>query len=111
MPLINITTSKKVLAKQNLLEGCSKLLANLTCKPEKFVMVLLNESIPMHFAGNDSPCCFAEIKSIGSIDPDIMAKSISEYLSSELQIPVDRIYLNFEDIKASMWAWNGYPFG
>jgi phenylpyruvate tautomerase PptA (4-oxalocrotonate tautomerase family) len=26
-------------------------------------------------------------------------------------IPIDKIYISFEDVPASMWAWNGRTFG
>ena len=111
MPLINISTSKIIQNKKKLLKGSSKLLSKLTNKPEKFVMVILNDSSPMYFSENENSCCFVEIKSIGSLEPQIFAESISEYLSIELEIPIERIYINFQDVQSSMWAWNGKTFG
>ena len=111
MPLINISTSKIIQNKEKLLKGSSKLLSKLTNKPEKFVMVILNDSLPMYFSDKENSCCFVEIKSIGSLAPQIFAHSISEYLSIELKIPIERIYINFQDVQSSMWAWNGKTFG
>lgn len=111
MPLINITTSKIIQDKKKLLKGSSKLLSELTNKPEKFVMVILNDSSSMYFSEKETASCFVEIKSIGSLEPQIFAESISEYLSIELEIPIERIYINFQDVQSSMWAWNGKTFG
>ena len=111
MPLISITTSAKINDKANLLKKSSILLSELTKKPEKFVMVKLIESVPMYFAGDDSPSCFINIKSIGSLEPSKMANEICDFITSEIEIPSNRIYINFDDIDASMWAWDGKTFG
>ena len=111
MPLISITTSVKINDKTNLLKKSSILLSKLTKKPEKFVMVKLIESVPMYFAGDDSPSCFINIKSIGSLEPSKMAEELCNFIKSEIEIPSNRIYINFDDIDASMWAWEGRTFG
>ena len=111
MPLISITTSQKIQDKAKLLKNSSKFLSDLTNKPESFVMVKLSDSIPMLFAGNNEPCCFVDIRSIGSLEPSKMSKSIGEFISKEIGVNKNRIYINFDDIDASMWAWNNKTFG
>ena len=54
---------------------------------------------------------FLEIKSIGSLNPSEMAKPISDFVYEKMGIPIDRIYISFEDVPASLWAWNGRTFG
>jgi len=54
---------------------------------------------------------FIEIKSIGSIIPSQISQPICEFFSTELQIPKERIYIFFQDVDSSMWAWNGKTFG
>ena len=56
-------------------------------------------------------CCFLEIKSIGSLSPSDMAKPISDFVYEQMGIPIDKIYISFEDVPASLWAWNGRTFG
>ena len=68
------------------------------------------DNLEMYF-DDDSPCCFLEIKSIGSLNPSEMAKSISNFVFEKMGIPIDKIYISFEDVSASMWAWNGRTFG
>ena len=111
MPLLNISTNKKVKNEQILLEKASDFISSLLNKPEKFVMVKLTDSLPMYFAGTDESCCFVEIKSIGSLDPSKMSKPICEFINVELEIPNERIYINFQDIDSDMWAWNSKTFG
>ena len=40
-----------------------------------------------------------------------MAKQISDFVNEKMGIPIDKIYISFEDVPASMWAWNGGTFG
>jgi len=110
MPYINLSTSIKVDNKEKLLKEISILISCLTNKSERFVMAKLEDETKMYF-GDESPCCFLEIKSIGSINPSEMANPISNFVYEKMGIPIDKIYISFEDLPASMWAWNGRPFG
>ena len=110
MPFINISTSAKVDDKDKLLEEISILLSSLTNKSKRFVMAKLDDNSEMFF-DDETPCCFLEIKSIGSLNPSEMAKQISNFVYEKMGIPIDRIYISFEDVPASFWAWNGRTFG
>ena len=110
MPYINVSTSLKVNDKDKLLEEISILISSLTNKSKSFVMAKIDDNCQMYFDDN-SPSCFVEIKSIGSMNPSEMAKSISDFVYEKMGIPIDRIYISFEDVPASLWAWNGRTFG
>ena len=110
MPYINVSTSAKIENKKKLLEEISELVSFLTNKSKKFVMTKLDDNSEMYF-GDRSPCCFLEIKSIGSLNPSEMAKPISKFVYEKMGIPIDKIYISFEDVSSSMWAWNGRTFG
>ena len=110
MPYINISTSAKVDDKDKLLEEISILISSLTNKSKKFVMAKIDDNCPMHF-DDVTPSCFLEIKSIGSLNPSEMAKPISDFVYKKMGIPIERVYISFEDVPASMWAWNGRTFG
>ena len=110
MPYISVSTSAKIEDKKKLLEEIAILVSSLTNKSKRFVMAKLDESSEMYF-DDESPCCFLEIKSIGSLNPSQMAKPISNLIYEKIGIPVDKIYISFEDVPASMWAWNGRTFG
>ena len=110
MPYINVFTSAKIADKKKLLEEISILISSLTNKSQRFVMAKLDDNSEMYFE-DGSPCCFLEIKSIGSLNPSEMAKPISDFIYENTGIPIDKIYISFEDVPASMWAWNGKTFG
>ncbi len=110
MPFINISTSEKVDNKKKLLEEISILIASLTKKSKRFVMAKLEDESKLFFV-DEGPCCFLEIKSIGSINPNEMAKPICNFVYQRIGIPIDKIYIYFEDVPAQMWGWNGKTFG
>ena len=110
MPYINIATSAKVNDKGKLLEDISILISSLTNKSRSFVMARIVDNLLMYF-DDETPSCFLEIKSIGSLNPSEMAKPISDFVFEKMGIPIDRIYISFEDVPASLWAWNGRTFG
>ena len=110
MPYVNISTSTEVNDKKLFLEEISILIASLTNKSKRFVMVKLNDNSELYFE-NESPSCFLEIKSIGSLNPSEMAKPIFNFVYEKLGISMDKIYISFEDVPPSRWAWNGKTFG
>ena len=111
MPLLSITTSERVDNKGLFLRNCSHLISQLTKKSEQYVMIRLFDQTPMYFDKDQSPTCFIELKSIGSLNPSEMSKEISGFISKQIGIPINRVYINFENINPSNWAWNGKTFG
>ena len=112
MPFIQINTSSKSVIDTNLLQKeISKMVADLTGKPEDYVMTMIESDSQMTFAGSDQPCCFIKLKSIGSLNPSSMSKSLCELISSKTNIKANRIYIEFIDVKASNWGFNNSTFG
>ena len=111
MPLLNISTNKKIQDEKIFLSKSSDFISSLLNKPENFVMVKLTDSLQMFFSGTNEPCCFIEIKSIGLIKPSKMSKPICEFFANELEISRERIYIFFQNVDPQMWAWNNKTFG
>ena len=110
MPFINISTSAKVKDKNKLLEEISILISSLTNKPKRFVMAKLEDDSKLFF-DNYTPCCYLEIKSIGSLNPSEITQPICSFVFEKIGVPMDKIYICFEDVPAEMWGWNGRTFG
>ena len=89
----------------------SKMVADLTGKPENYVMTMIQRNAKMTFAGSDEPCCFIKVKSIGSLNPASMSKSLCDLIASKTNINKNRIYIQFIDVKATNWGFNGSTFG
>ena len=113
MPFIQInTSSKSVVENEDLLQkDISKLVADLTGKPENYVMTLIKLDNRMTFAGSDEPCCFIQVKSIGSLNPSSMSRSLCDLIASKTNININRVYIEFTDVKSSNWGFNGSTFG
>tara|TARA_B100000700_G_C14874344_1_gene774911 strand:- start:96 stop:434 length:339 start_codon:yes stop_codon:yes gene_type:complete len=112
MPFVQINTSSKSILDNNLLQKeISKMIADLTRKSENYVMTMIESNSKMTFAGSDEPCCFIKIKSIGSLNPSLMSKSLCELIESKTNIKANRIYLEFIDVDASNWGFNSSTFG
>ena len=111
VPLLSVSTSIEIDDKNLFLKNCSKLVTKLTNKPEQYVMIRLFDQIPMYFNKDQGPSCFIDFKSIGSLNPNEMSEEISTFISNQIGIPSNRVYICFEDINASNWAWDGRTFG
>lgn len=116
MPLIKVQTSitnppqEKV---NKLLTNLSSKLAKQLSKPESYVMTIFESELPMTFAGTFDPVCYIEIKSVGTITPNqtqAISKEICSTISEELNIPQNRIYIEFAEAKGYLWGWNGSTF-
>tara|TARA_B100000886_G_scaffold236566_1_gene165656 strand:+ start:388 stop:720 length:333 start_codon:yes stop_codon:yes gene_type:complete len=110
MPYINVSTSVIVSDKKKFLDEISILISSLTNKSKKFVMAKLDDDCEMYFE-DQSPCCFLEIRSIGLLNPAEILEPISNFVFEKIGIPLDKIYISFENVPASMWGWNGRTFG
>ena len=112
MPFIQINTSSLSLVDNGLLQKeISRMVSDLTGKPEDYVMTMIQSDIQMTFGGSDEPCCFIKLQSIGSLSPSSMSKSLCTLIASKTNIKPNRIYIEFFDVKASNWGFNNSTFG
>ena len=109
MPYINISTSVKVENKKKLLEETSILISSLTNKSRKFIMAKLADDANIFF-DDDGPCCYFEIKSVGSLNPSEMAKPICSFVQDKIGVPANKTYIFFHDVSPKIWGWNGKTF-
>jgi phenylpyruvate tautomerase PptA (4-oxalocrotonate tautomerase family) len=114
MPYLKITASKSIDTerKHSLLKAASKLVATELGKPEQYMMVSVDGSAQMLFAGTEEPAAFLELRGIGLPESKTgrLSQMLCQMVESQLGIRQDRIYINFTDIKSSLWGWNGETF-
>ena len=112
MPFIQINISSKSYVDNDLLQKeISKMVADLTGKPENYVMTMIQSDSQMTFAGSDEPCCFIKLQSIGPLNTSSMSKNLCELIASKTNIKANRIYIEFMDVNASNWGFNSSTFG
>lgn len=115
MPYLKLNTNQAVSYEESpqLLRQLSALIAKETGKPERYVMIELAGNKTMLFAGDNGPLAFIECKSIGlsSAQCQSLSSSLCRLLENTLQIPPERIYIEFSNCPAEYWGWNSSTFG
>ncbi len=115
MPYLKLSTNVEISEPQSgqLLGELSKLIAQQTGKPERYVMVELTAGKTMLFGGSSEPLAYLECKSIGlnSAQAKALSAALSKALTAALSLAADRIYIEFSNCPAEYWGWNGSTFG
>ena len=114
MPLLKLQVSENMEdEKKKIILSClSRIVSDSLGKPENYVMIIIEQSSFL-MAGNEGPAAFADIRSIGSINNRTTAdltQKLCRYLDELLGIPSDRVYINFTDVAAENWGYNGQTF-
>ena len=114
MPLLKIQTNKVVepATAKTLIADASTTVADLLGKPERYVMVSLEHNPAMLFGGSDEPLAYMELKSIGLPESQTteMSRSLCELLNKALDLPADRIYIEFASPPRHFWGFDGATF-
>ena len=115
MPLLKLETTVALAddKKQALLASLSKIVAGTIGKPEQYVMVVVSPAAIL-MSGKPGPAAFVDLRSIGGLGGSVnqqLAQKVGGLLKESLGVPPDRIYLNFTDVPAGNWGWNGDTFG
>jgi phenylpyruvate tautomerase len=115
MPLLKLETTVTLSEdkRKALLASLSKAVAATIGKPEQYVMVIASQAAVL-MSGKPGDAAFVDIRSIGGLSGDVngkLSQQICKLLNESLAIAQDRIYLNFTDVDAGNWGWNGSTFG
>ncbi len=115
MPMVRLTTNVEIgeAKKTELLSALSKLVAKGIGKPERYVMAIA-EGGSIIISGQPGPAAFAEVRSIGGLNAEAngrITSGLCSLLKERLAISPERVYVNFLDIPAGDWGWNGETFG
>jgi phenylpyruvate tautomerase PptA (4-oxalocrotonate tautomerase family) len=101
MPYLKIQTNLPVdeVAKHKTVIRASKLVARELGKPETCIMITFAPVQTMSFAGNEKPCAYLELKSIGLPEDKTgsLSKSLCRLMEKALKIPASRVYIEFAD--------------
>lgn len=92
-----------------LLKELSINVAKILGKPEAYVMVAIDHCA-MVMGGQTGPAAFVDVRSIGGLNHELnraLSKAITELLSTHVQIPAERVFLNFQVFDAAFWGWRG----
>jgi len=115
MPLLKLETTVALSEdkRKGLLASLSKAVAGAIGKPEQYVMVTISQAA-MVMSGKPGDAAFVDIRSIGGLSGDVnrmLSQQLCKLLTDSLGISPQRVYLNFTDVEAGNWGWNGSTFG
>ena len=115
MPLLKLETTIAMSEAQRttLLNSLSKVVASVIGKPEQYVMITIGHSAIL-MSGKGGEAAFVEVRSIGGVGGEVnrkLSQQICKLLNDAVGIASDRVYLNFTDVDAGSWGWNGSTFG
>jgi phenylpyruvate tautomerase PptA (4-oxalocrotonate tautomerase family) len=115
MPLLRLETNAALSDDQRkqLPAALSKVVAETIGKPEQYVMVTIGPAA-MLMSGKSGDAAFVDIRSIGGLSADVnrqLSQKVCALLAQHLQVSQNRVYLNFTDVEAGSWGWNGSTFG
>ena len=111
MPYFSIETNQTIEATANsdLMKKATKFLAEVMGKPEHVIMVTVKPGMPYVFGGTDVPTAFVQIKAV-ALEKDKcpeFSKQVCNFLEAEIDIPKDRVFIEFIDIDPKIFGFNG----
>lgn len=113
MPYINTRTNVSITKAQET-EIKRRLGEAVAClgKSERYLMVDMEENCRLYFDGDTKkPAAFVEVRLFGRASADAydaMTEEVTDILSGILNIPADRIYVQYQEVPH--WGWNGVNF-
>jgi phenylpyruvate tautomerase PptA (4-oxalocrotonate tautomerase family) len=114
MPTLRITTNVHVPSEQRngLLARASATVGEMLGKPERYVMIILEDGRAMSFAGAQEPTAYLELKSLGLREEEAPSYShtLYDFLGETLSIPAERIYIELTSPPRHLFGWNRSTF-
>ena len=113
MPYIATKTNVKITAdsEAKIRAALGKAIEAIRGKSEAWLMLSFDDEVRMAFKGKTEPTAMIEVEIFGKASSaeyaDLTAR-ITNIISSELNIPADRIYIKYEEIET--WGWAGENF-
>lgn len=114
MPVLKIQTNKQLEPenRQDFLNHASSTVASMLGKPERYVMVLLELNNDMLFDASKAPLAYLELKSLGlpTDRTSEFSATLCALMEKDLQIPSDRVYIEFSNAERHLWGWSKSTF-
>ena len=111
MPYLNIKTNQEIKDQAALLKAASQTVAKASGKPESYVMVAIEQNLPMSFGGSDAPTAILDYRSLGlPADRQSFSDALCILINEQLGIDGGRIYISMTDSERQNWGWNHSTF-
>ena len=114
MPYLKLQTNLEFSndKKKELLNDLISLVSKELDKPEKYIMTIIQDGQIMLFGYDDDPLVYIEFRSIRFPEDQTksLAKSLSHFVKSQLNIDPERIFIQFINSDPHMWGYNASTF-
>lgn len=115
MPLMKVETTVGVPVEKraDVALKLSKVMAQVTHKPEQYCMVIISEAEAGAMGGREMPVAYVDIRGIGGLTPAVnaeLSRQVADVLCGELGLAEDGVYLTFTDVPRANWGWKGRTF-
>ena len=116
MPVVKLTTSRKLERgdQENLAIELTNIVSRELNKPVSVTQAIVSDDNVMAFGGNFiAPSAFIALMSIGGLNPDACKRLSAAFceLLGRYGISSQRVYICFNDKKATEFGWNSSIFG
>ncbi|CAG8771199.1 2424_t:CDS:2 [Dentiscutata erythropus] len=114
MPSVEVKTNVKVADKLTFLQALTDKGAEILKKPKEYMQIILEDEVPMTFAGTSDPTFCVNIFSRNSFSDlsnnTTMSKEFSCFIEEKLNIPPNRGYIFLKDPGEHRCGWNNKTF-
>jgi len=114
MPYINLKTNLKLdkTTKIELLNELTNIISKGLDKPENYIMCSIDDDKYMVFGNSVDAAMFIELRSIRLPKKETpkLSASLSNFIKNNLNVPKDRIFINFINVEPHLWGYNGTTF-
>jgi phenylpyruvate tautomerase len=114
MPTLIVKTNADLdgIDRPTLLRTASKTVAEMLGKPERYVMVILEQNPDMCFGGDSAPLAYLELKSLGL--PEQRSTEFSarlcDLVQAHLGVAPGRVYIEFTSPPRHLFGFDGGTF-
>jgi phenylpyruvate tautomerase len=112
MPCLELSTNTRIADKSALMRGLSDCVCTGLGKAETYMMVIVQDEVPMLFGGSEEPVAYLTLRAL-NLKPEaisVLAGELTRLMQERLGIESQRVYIVFVDADAGKWAWDGRAF-
>lgn len=112
MPLLTLSTNQSIEDKDSICKRLSSITADMLGKPESYVMVMVEDSQSLIFAGSNEPAAYVQLKSLGLPEADTggLSQQLCQAIEELTGIDSSRTYIEFSSPARHMWGWDNRTF-
>ncbi len=111
MPYLNIVTNQTVTDEAALLKAASKTVAQVSGKPESYVMIAIEQKASMSFGGSTEPTAILDYRSLGlPSDRKAFSDAMCTMIEQQIGVSGSRTYISMTDSERQNWGWDHSTF-